>query len=71
MDIHINYWRYALEIEKAGSIRKAADNLYMGQPNLSRALSELEESIGIRIFERSSQGVRPTKDGQRDRKSVV
>lgn len=64
MDIHINYWRYALEIEKAGSIRKAADNLYMGQPNLSRALSELEESIGIRIFERSSQGVRPTKDGE-------
>ena len=63
MDTHINYWRYALEIEKAGSIRKAADNLFMGQPNLSRALSELEESIGIRIFERSSQGVKPTIEG--------
>lgn len=63
MSLHINYWQYALEIEKAGSIRKAAENLYMGQPNLSRALSELEESIGIRIFERSSQGVKPTKEG--------
>ena len=63
IDLHINYWHYALEIENAGSIRKAAENLYMGQPNLSRALSELEESLGIRIFERSSQGVTPTKEG--------
>lgn len=64
MDLHINFWNYALEIEKVGSIRKAAENLFMGQPNLSRALAELEDNIGIRIFERSSQGVRPTPEGE-------
>ena len=35
--------KYAVEIEKAGSVSKAAENLYMGQPNLSRAIKELEE----------------------------
>lgn len=55
--------KYALEVEKTGSITRAADNLYMGQPSLSKAIKELEETFGIEIFKRSSKGMVPTEDG--------
>jgi len=55
--------RYALEVQRTGSISRAAENLYMGQPHLSRAIRELEESIGISIFKRTTKGVVPTDEG--------
>ena len=55
--------RYITEIERTGSISQAAEALYMGQPNLSRVLHEMEQSIGFAIFERTSRGVRPTARG--------
>ncbi|MHB1151927.1 MAG: LysR family transcriptional regulator [Eubacteriales bacterium] len=57
------HFKYAVEIEKTGSITQAADNLFMAQPNLSKAIKELEESLGIAIFKRNSNGVVPTKKG--------
>jgi DNA-binding transcriptional LysR family regulator len=56
---------YAIEVEKTGSITQAADNLYMAQPNLSRGIKELETSLGIRIFKRTSKGVSITKKRSR------
>ena len=56
--------KYAIEVERTGSISRAADNLFMGQPNLSKAIRELEESIGIKIFKRTSRGVIPTPKGE-------
>ncbi len=56
--------KYAVEIAKSGSLNKAAENLYMAQPNLSRALKDLESDLGISIFERSSKGMIPTPDGE-------
>lgn len=56
--------RYALEVQKTGSISRAAENLFMGQPHLSRAIRELEDSFGISIFKRSTKGVIPTPDGE-------
>lgn len=61
---NILHLKYAVEIERTGSITKAAENLYMGQPNLSRAIRELEDSLGINIFMRSSKGVVPTEQGR-------
>jgi DNA-binding transcriptional LysR family regulator len=55
--------KYAVEVEKTGSIVKAAKNLYMNQPHLSKAIRELEETVGIIIFNRTSKGVVPTKKG--------
>ena len=62
--MNIQHLRYALEVEKTGSISKAAENLYMNQPHLSKAIRELEETIGINIFNRTSKGVIPTKKGE-------
>ena len=56
--------KYAVEVEKTGSISQAAENLYMGQPNLSRALKELETSLRITIFKRTPKGVTPTETGK-------
>lgn len=46
-----------------GSITKAASNLFMGQPNLSKAIKEIENEIGISVFKRSAKGVFPTEKG--------
>ncbi|MDE5855050.1 MAG: LysR family transcriptional regulator [Ruminococcus sp.] len=57
------HFRYAVEIEKTHSITQAAENLYMAQPNLSKAIKELEASLEITIFRRTSKGVIPTEQG--------
>lgn len=62
--MELRYLKYALETERAGSISKAAQNLFMAQPNLSNALKELEASVGITIFKRTSRGVEVTQDGK-------
>ncbi len=61
--MNILHLKYAVEVAKTQSISKAAENLYMGQPNLSRAIKELEESLGITIFKRTSRGITTTPDG--------
>lgn len=63
--MNINQLRYVSEVEKTGSISKAAKSLFMGQPNLSKAIKELESEIGITIFKRTRQGVEPTEMGAR------
>jgi len=57
------YFKYAVEIEKAGSITQAAQNLYMAQPNLSKAIKDLEDDLGYAIFSRSASGIRVTEKG--------
>ncbi len=62
--MNLLHLKYAVEVAKTASITKAAENLYMGQPNLSRAIRELEDSLGIEIFKRTSKGVIPTAQGE-------
>lgn len=62
--MNIQYLRYAVEVEKAGSISQAAENLFMGQPNLSKAIRELEEHVGASLFVRTRTGVAPTQSGE-------
>ncbi len=62
--MNLLHLKYAVEVEKTHSINKAAENLFMGQPNLSRAIKELEESLGITIFKRTSKGISPTPQGE-------
>lgn len=56
--------QYAVEVEKTGSITQAAINLYMDQPNLSKAIKTLEESLGAPVFRRTSKGMVPTARGK-------
>lgn len=62
--MNVLHLKYAVEVAKAGSISKAAEALYMNQPNLSRAIKELETSLGITIFGRSAKGMYVTPEGE-------
>ena len=62
--MNLLYMKYAVEIATCGSLNKAAEKLYVGQPNLSRAIKELESSLGVTIFERSAKGMVITPDGE-------
>lgn len=54
---------YAITISEAGSLNKAADQLYISQPSLTEAVREMEKELGITIFYRSGRGVSLTADG--------
>ena len=55
---------YALEIADTGSFSQAARNLFLSQPNLSYAIRQLEEELGIQLFLRTTSGVVLTPEGQ-------
>lgn len=62
--MNILHLKYAVEIANTKSISRAAENLYMGQPNLSRAIKELEETLNITIFNRTPKGITITPEGE-------
>lgn len=51
-------------LEHHRSIRKAADEIHVSQPAASKSLNELENTLGIRLFERDRTGLRPTEGGR-------
>ncbi len=63
--MNILYLKYAVEVARTGSINKAAEALYVAQPNVSRAIKELEASLGVSIFERNPKGMTLTSEGER------
>lgn len=62
--MNILHMKYAIEVARCGSINKAAEELLMNQPNLSRAIKELEASLEVKIFERSAKGMVVTPEGE-------
>ena len=62
--MNILHMKYAVEVAATGSLSKAADNLILAQPNLSRSIKELENDIGIKIFERTPKGMTLTPEGE-------
>lgn len=55
--------KYVIEVARSRSISKAAQNLFISQPSLSNALKELENEIGIIIFQRTNKGIIMTPEG--------
>jgi DNA-binding transcriptional LysR family regulator len=58
-DLHV-----LLAVAEARSISRAAELLAISHPVVSRTISELEQTLGARLFDRSSQGVNLTMHGQ-------
>ena len=55
--------RYVHTISETGSFSKAAKKLFLTQPNLSASIRDLEEELGVLLFERSNTGAKLTDDG--------
>ena len=58
-----SYWIF-YAVANAGNISKAAKELYISQPAISKSIQKLEENLGCRLFARSSRGVFLTGEGQ-------
>ena len=56
--------RYLIEINKHHSISIAAQHLYISQTSLSITLKNIEDELGLRIFQRTHSGVRLTPEGE-------
>ncbi len=56
--------KYVLAIASSSSMREAASKLFVSQPALSATIHELEEELGIRIFERNNKGISLTQQGR-------
>jgi DNA-binding transcriptional LysR family regulator len=56
--------RHALAVAKYGNFRKAAESLFLTQPTLTRSIQALEESLGVKIFDRGKKRVEPTPLGR-------
>lgn len=56
--------KYVITIADTHSMNEAARTLFISQPSLSQAVRELEEEIGIILFNRSNRGVKVTPEGE-------
>jgi len=64
MDIELKRLEQVMAVVRTGSISRAAQELHMTQPALSRSIATLEERYGIRIFERGRGGAALTAVGK-------
>lgn len=61
--MEIRVLRYFLTVVREESITKASEALHITQPTLSRQLAQLEEEIGVKLFERGTRKIRLTNEG--------
>ena len=59
----IQQCKYVIEIAKSGSFNEAGKQLFVAQSALSSSIKQLEKELGIKIFERSKNGVRLSMEG--------
>ena len=62
--MNLLHLKYAVIVAETNSMTKAAEMLFTAQPNLSRAIKELESGLGITIFRRTPKGMVPTAQGE-------
>lgn len=62
--MNVNQLKYVLETAASSSMREASSKLYVSQPALSASIHELEEELGILIFERTNKGISLTDAGR-------
>lgn len=64
MEQHLSLYRIFYTVANTGNISQAAKLLYNSQPAVSKSISKLEESLGVKLFSRSSRGVTLTAEGR-------
>lgn len=61
---HLEKLQYFRAIAETGSIKRAAEIVYVTQPSLTKSLKTLEEAIGRKLFIRKPRGVELTQEGE-------
>lgn len=58
------WYRIFLHAAELSNLTRAAQSLHMTQPSVSYAIKQLEDALGVELFDRLSKGVRLTQEGQ-------
>ena len=61
--MEIRVLRYFLTVVREESITKASEVLHITQPTLSRQLAQMEEEIGVKLFDRGTRKIKLTNEG--------
>lgn len=61
---HLRFLRYFDEVARAGSIRQAAERLHVAPSAVNRRIQDLEDELGVPLFERLPRGMRLTAAGE-------
>ena len=64
MNQNLSSYRIFYTVANTGNISKAAKELYISQPAISKSIQKLEEGVGCKLFSRSSRGVVLTDEGK-------
>lgn len=62
--IDLRQLKYFVVVAEEEHVGRAAERLFISQSPLSRQISQLEEKLGLMLFERNQQRIRLTADGQ-------
>jgi LysR family pca operon transcriptional activator len=62
--IRLRHLQCFLAVVRGGNLRRAADALAITQPAVTKTLNELEEILGVRLFERGRRGALPTPEAE-------
>ena len=69
--LEFRHFKYFLAVAKELHFRKAAEQLYISQPGLSRQIKQMENDLGIKLFERHNRKVELTKAGLYLQKELI
>ncbi len=64
MDQNLSQYRIFYAVARTGNISRAARELYISQPAISKAISKLEDNLHTTLFTRNSRGVQLTEEGR-------
>lgn len=63
--ITLRQFRYFMAVSETASVAAAARMINIAQSAVTKSIQELEDSLGVKLFERSAKGMALTQDGQR------
>ena len=64
MDQNLSLYKVFYTVANAGNISKAAAELFISQPAISKSIRKLEQSLDVTLFSRNSRGVQLTEEGE-------
>lgn len=64
MEQNLSLYRVFYTVANTGNISKAAEQLFISQPAISKSIRKLEQSLDVTLFSRNSRGVQLTEEGE-------